>query len=105
MESADQVQIAYASSAALRVEAGFPDPVSLTVFPYPFSDLPTSPTAARPSPLSQAAAGARYVSFLVISAQMMRAILLASATATSIFGLRASIPASQGSFVSPRRTA
>ena len=35
----------------------------------------------------------------------MRAILLASATATSIRGLRASILASQGSFVSPRRTA
>ena len=35
----------------------------------------------------------------------MRAILLASATATSIRGLRASIRASQGSFVSPRRTA
>ena len=35
----------------------------------------------------------------------MRAILLASATATSIRGLRASILASQGSFVPPRRTA
>ena len=35
----------------------------------------------------------------------MRAILLASATATSILGLRASIPASQGSVVTPRRTA
>ena len=35
----------------------------------------------------------------------MRAILLASATATSILGLRASILASQGSVVSPRRAA
>ena len=33
----------------------------------------------------------------------MRAILLASATATSILGLRASIPASQGSVVTPHR--
>ena len=36
---------------------------------------------------------------------MMRAIRLASATATSILGLRASILASQGSFVAPRRAA
>ena len=35
----------------------------------------------------------------------MRAMRLASATATSIRGLRASIRASQGSFVVPRRTA
>ena len=40
-----------------------------------------------------------------VAAQTMRAILLASATATSILGLRASIPASQGSVVTPRRTA
>ena len=58
-------------------------------------------------PPCQAAAGAkpRWVSLRVMSAQTMRAILLASATATSIRGLRASILTSQGSFVSPRLTA
>ena len=100
-----RVQIAYASSTALRSGAGFPDPVSLTVCPYPSCDLPTSPTARRISPPFQAAAGARYLSFFVISAQTMRAILLANATAMSILGLRASILASQGSEVTPRRDA
>ena len=40
------------------VRAGFPDPVSLTVCPYSFSVLPTSPDGSRPSPF-QAAAGTR----------------------------------------------
>ena len=39
--------------------AGFPDPVSSTVCPYPSSDLLTSPRASRASPPAQAAAGAR----------------------------------------------
>ena len=45
------------------------------------------------------------MSLFVISAQTMRAILLANATATSILGLRASILACQGSVVTPRRAA
>ena len=62
--------------------------------------LPTSPNsfsafASLLSPLVQAAA----------RAQTMRAVLLANATATSIFGLRARILVSQGSDVSPRRLA
>ena len=42
---AGRVQIASASSSALRPGAGFPDPVSLTVCPYPSSALPASPTS------------------------------------------------------------
>ena len=41
----------------------------------------------------------------MVSAQTIRAVLLASATATSIFGLRANILASHGSVISPRRLA
>ncbi len=41
----------------------------------------------------------------MVSAQTIRAVLLASATATSIFGLRATILASHGSVISPRRIA
>ena len=102
---ADRVQIGYASSIALRSGGGFPDPVSLTVCPYPSSVLPTSPTASCSVPPDQAAAGTRYLCFVVITAQTMRAILLARATATSIRGLCASILASQGSGVEPRRSA
>ena len=48
-----------------------------------------------PRPLAYAAmAGARYSSPFTINAQTIRAILLASATRTSIGGLRVSIPAS-----------
>ena len=42
---AGRVQIASASSSALRPGAGFPDPVSLTVCPYPSSALPASRTS------------------------------------------------------------
>jgi len=58
----------------------FPIPSRLTVCPCFSSDLPTSPTATRFT-ASQAAAGARQLSFFVISARTMRAIRLASATA------------------------
>jgi hypothetical protein len=45
---------------------------------------------------AQASCGRRYTSPLIIMAQMTRAILLASATAASFFGLRASNPKSHG---------
>src|ERR1700730_15234537 len=45
---------------------------------------------------AQASCGRRYTSPLIIMAQMTRAILLASATAVSFFGLRASNPKSHG---------
>ena len=42
---------------------------------------------------------------LVVSAQTLRAVLLASAVATTFFGLRANIPAIRGSVISPRQFA
>jgi len=51
-----------------------------------------------PAPAAQAAAGlARKSSWRIINAQPMRAILLASATATTLRGLLASSFANQGS--------
>ena len=50
---ADRVQIAYASFNALRSDAGFPDPVSMTVCPYSSSDLLTSPTTSPVPPFRQ----------------------------------------------------
>ena len=90
---ADRAQTAYgyASLKALRSDAGFPDPpVSLTLCPYLSSVLPTSPTAS-PHFAVLSGGGGSPVALLLrqSSAQTMRAILLASATATSILGLRA----------------
>src|SRR4051794_18234163 len=58
-----------------------------------------------PAPAYAAAAGARYVPPFVSSAQAMRAFLLASATITSIGGLRASMRASQEPAATPLRLA
>ena len=84
------------TSSAVRSsqsQNGFPDPVSMTVCPYPSSGrLPTGMT--------------RFpVVFLVPHQRPGRAILFANATATSIRGLRASIRASHEPGGAPRRTA
>lgn len=79
---------------------GFPDPVSMTVCPYLTSDLLASlrrhpGDRATLSAYAAAAAGSWYTPPRLSSAQMMRAFLLASATATSMRGLRCSMRASQ----------
>ena len=86
--------IGYASLRAPIQELVFPIPSHLTVCPY-----------LRPSRIPDGFPRFALSDAGSISAQVMRAILLASATATSILGLRASILASQGSVVSPRRAA
>ena len=75
-----QVQTAYASSAARRREAGFPDPASLTVcpcmtgFPYPVVRPALIPDGFLHVAVLSGGGGGQVLSFLVISAQMMRAI-------------------------------
>jgi hypothetical protein len=81
---------------------GFPDPVSPTVAPYSPSVRPM------PSQLRSAytvAAGARYTPPLTKRDQTTRAILLAKATVTNIFGLRVSICASHDPAGAPRKQA
>ena len=80
------------------LQAGCPDPVSPTVVPY----LPLAPTPSRSRSAHAAATGALYTPPLTSKAQTMRAVLLARATATSILGLRASIPASHEPAGAPR---
>ena len=80
---ADRVQIGYASLKALRSDAGFPDPVSLT---FALTCPPSCPHPRRlPAPRRSLRRWREPGSspFFIISAQTMRAILLASATATS----------------------
>ena len=81
------------------VQPGCPDPVSPTVAPCPPS---VRPTPSRPCSAYAATAGARYTPPLTSKAQTMRAILLARATVTSIFGLRASMRASHEPCGAPR---
>ena len=81
------------------VQPGCPDPVSPTVAPCPPS---VRPTPSRPCSAYAVTAGARYTPPLTSRAQTMRAILLARATVTSIFGLRASMRASHEPCGAPR---
>ena len=81
------------------LQPGCPDPVSPTVAPC----LPSArPTPSRPRPAYAVTAGARYTPPLTSKAQTTRAVLLARATVTSIFGLRASVPASHEPAGAPR---
>ena len=65
--------------------------------------LPTSPDSFSPFAAWSGGSTNSIDFFFAVSAQTMRAVRLA--TATSIFGLRANILASQGSDVSPRQIA
>jgi hypothetical protein len=67
--------------------------------------LPLALTSSRPWSAYADTAGVLYVPPLTSRAQMMRAILLARATVTSIFGLRANICASHEPLGAPRRLA
>ena len=83
----------------LSPTTGFPDPVSFDRLPMTSGSLSSHPRQPRRRPPVQAAAaGARWTPPLAIKAQAMRAVLLASATVTSIGGLRSSMVASQEPF-------
>ena len=73
----------YASFEALRSVPGFPDPVSTTVYPYLLL-RPAHILCVILAPAVRAAgANSRQTSFFVISTRAIRAIVLASAAATT----------------------
>src|SRR6476659_5420524 len=84
--------------------SGFANPVSSTVAPYLPLPSYSFDNLARSSG-QPATAGDLYTSFLASKAHTVRAILSASATMTSIRGLRASMDASQDPGRAPRRVA
>ena len=67
--------------------------------------LPLTPTPSRSWSAYAVIIGVLYTPPLTSRAQMIRAILLARATVTSIFGLRANICASHDPLGAPRRLA
>jgi len=102
-EFADQVQITRSVLEALWKALVVPAP-SRRLLRHTL--LPLTPTPSRSWLAYAAVIGAPlYTPPLISRAQMMRAILLARATVTSIFGLRASICASHEPVGAPRRLA
>jgi hypothetical protein len=101
-EFADQVQITRSVLEALWKALVVPAP-SHRLLRHTL--LPLTPTPSRLWSAYAAMIGGLYTPPLTSRAQMMRAILLARATVTSIFGLRASICANHEPLDAPRRLA
>jgi hypothetical protein len=101
-EFADQVQITRSVLEALWKALVVPAP-SRRLLRHTL--LPLTPTPSRSWSAYATIIGALYTPPLTSRAQMIRAILLARATVTSIFGLRANICASHDPLGAPRRLA
>ena len=86
----------------LSVQSLIPDPVPMTVCPYVILRPACIPPSTAPA-VQTTGTVSLYASSFVISAQAMRAIRFASATATSIRGLRVSIRGNHEPRGTPRR--